>query len=101
VSSKGVLDTMGRLFDRLFGGFRRAVKAEASPPRRSPWVLMAHLPSDPGLQCHFCGRAEGQELGSPDRQGEGEFALVQARHNPRLQHIVCGPCLQWNSITSA
>jgi hypothetical protein len=32
---------------------------------------------------------------------QGDFVLVHARHNPRLQHIVCGECVKWNRITSA
>ena len=90
---------MGRLFDRLFAGFRRSIRAKGSPPRRSPWVVIGHLPPDPGLQCHFCGREAARTAEPTDREAEGQFALVQARHNPRLQHIVCSECVKWNRIT--
>ena len=89
---------MGRFWDRLIAGFRKAIKAPEAPPRRSPWVLMGHLPDDPGLSCHFCGKEKG---GPADGRGDDDFALVQARYNPRLQHIVCGDCLKWNRISSA
>ncbi len=91
---------MGKIWDRLVAGFRRSVKAPDAPPRRSPWVLVAHVPPDPGLQCHFCGRGGAMASGAPVHQEEGQFGLVQARHNPRLQHVVCGDCLTWNRITS-
>ena len=83
---------MGKLWDRLMAGLKRSTVAPVSPPRRSPWVMVAHVRPDPGLACTFCGR---------DQQGEGEFVLVQARHNPRLQHVVCGECVKWNRITPA
>lgn len=82
---------MAKFWDRLFAAFRRSVKAPETPPRRSPWVLVAHVPADPGLTCTFCGR---------DRSGEDGFVLVQARHNPRLQHVVCNECVKWNRISS-
>jgi hypothetical protein len=91
---------MGRLWDRLVAGFRRSIKSDVASPRRSPWILVDYLPPDSGLQCQFCGRGEGDTSGLGGRQGEGQFALVQARHNPRLRHIVCGHCLKWNRISS-
>lgn len=98
--AKGVLAKMGRFWDRLFAAFRRSVKAPETPPRRSPWVVVAHVSPDPGLQCHFCGREEMKAPGAPVHREEGRFSLVQARHNPRLQHVVCGDCLKWNRISS-
>ncbi|MFQ5657976.1 MAG: hypothetical protein ACE5G5_10575 [Candidatus Methylomirabilales bacterium] len=92
---------MGRFWDRLTAGFRKAIRAPEMPPRRSPWVLVGTLPPDPTLGCHFCGREKRESPQSSDRQGESDFALVQARHNPRLKHIVCSECVQWNRITSA
>lgn len=90
---------MGKLWDRLIAGFKRSSVAPVSPPRRSPWVMVGHLPTDPGLTCTFCGRQQADEAGALER--EGNFVLVQARHNPRLQHIVCGECVKWNRITPA
>ncbi|MGH7273854.1 MAG: hypothetical protein ACREIQ_05350 [Nitrospiria bacterium] len=87
---------MARFWDRLLSGFRRVVKAPEVPPRRNPWVLVAHVSPDPGLQCHFCGRE-----GARGEEGKDRFGLVQGRHNPRLQHVVCEDCLKWNRITSA
>jgi len=87
---------MKKFWDRFLSGFRRSVKAPEGPPRRSPWVLVAHVPADPALQCHFCGREGGQ-----GEEGETRFGMVQARHNPRLEHVVCGDCLKWNRITAA
>lgn len=92
---------MGKFWDRFFSGLRRSAKAEDLPPRRSPWVLVAYASPDPGLQCHFCGRAEASGEPPPDQQGGGQFGLVQARHNPRLQHVVCADCLRWNRISPA
>ncbi len=83
---------MGSFWNRLIAGFRKAIRAPEAPPRRSPWVMVAHVPPDPSLACTFCGR---------DQQGQGEFVLVQARHNPRLQHVVCGECVKWNRISPA
>ncbi len=86
---------MAGFWDRFLSGLRHVLKAPAVPPRRSPWVLVAHVSPGPGLQCHFCGREGAQGEGE-----EGRSGLVQARHNPRLQHVVCGDCLRWNRITT-
>lgn len=86
---------MTGFWDRFLSGVRRALKAPAVPPRRSPWVLVAHVSPDPGLQCNFCGRE-----GARGEKGNGQFGLVQARHNPRLEHVVCADCLKWNRITT-
>lgn len=83
---------MGKLWNRLIEVLKGSSTASELPPRRSPWVMVAHVPADPGVACTFCGR---------DQQEQGEFVLVQARHNPRLQHIVCGECVKWNRITPA
>lgn len=80
---------MGKWWDRLIAVLKGSATASESPPRRSPWVIVEHLPADPALACTFCGR---------DRPEEGGFVLVRARHNPRLQHIVCAECVQWNRI---
>jgi hypothetical protein len=88
---------MGKLWDRLIAAFKGSIKAPEGPPRRSPWVLVAHVSPGPDLQCHFCGRNEAET----GRQGEAQFGLVQARHNPRLEHVVCGDCLNWNRITAS
>ncbi len=88
---------MGKLWDRLITAFRGSVKAPEVLPRRSPWVLVAHVSPGSDLQCHFCGR-KGGETGHHEK---GQFGLVQARHNPRLEHVVCTECLQWNRITAA
>jgi hypothetical protein len=87
---------MKKFWDRFLSGFRRSMKAPEGPLRRSPWVLVAHVSPDPALQCHFCGR-EGER----GEGGETQFGMVQARHNPRLEHVVCGDCLKWNRITAA
>ena len=92
---------MRAFWDGLVALFRRSVGREPVPPRLSPWVLVGRLASEAGLQCQFCGRVGWEAGGSPDRQGDVQFALVQARHNPRLQHIVCGQCLEWNRIGSS
>ena len=91
---------MGKLWDRLIAAFRGSIKAPEVPPRRSPWVLVAHVSPGPDLQCHFCGRKGATAEESADPKGAGQFGLVQARHNPRLEHVVCAECLQWNRITS-
>ena len=98
---KGVRAEMRTLWDRLVASLRRSVKAPEPPPRRSPWVIVGHLPADPGLTCTFCGREEANVGGPSDRKAQGDFVLVQARHNPRLQQIVCGECVKWNRITPA
>ncbi|MFQ5804519.1 MAG: hypothetical protein ACE5JQ_16645, partial [Candidatus Methylomirabilales bacterium] len=85
---------MGKLWERLIAGFKRPMKGLESPPRRSPWVMVGHLPTDPGLTCTFCGRERADVTGASER--EDDFVLVQARHNPRLQHIVCSECVKWN-----
>lgn len=97
---KRVLAEMGRFLDRLFAAFRRSIKVPEPPPRRSPWILVAHVSPEPGLQCHFCGREGVPAAGASVHQEGGQFGLVQARHNPRLQHVVCGDCLKWNRISS-
>jgi hypothetical protein len=90
---------MKSLWKRFVSVFRRPGASMEEAPRRSAWVQVGTLPPDPGLQCHFCGRVKGDEVDTRDRGEEGPFALVQARYNPRLQHIVCGSCLQWNRIS--
>ena len=91
---------MGDFWRRIAGIIRWRKEAPPSPPRRSPWVLVEYVAADPRLQCQFCGR---EAQASPDHPASpvGGFALVRARHNPTLQHIICGSCLQWNRITKA
>lgn len=83
---------MGTWWERLCAMFKKSGAPSEAPPRLSPWVIVADVPPDPNLGCTFCGR---------DQPDEGGFVLVQARHNPRLQHIVCGECVKWNRITPA
>jgi hypothetical protein len=87
---------MGKLWDRLIAAFRGSITAPEVSPRRSPWVLVAHVSPGPDLQCHFCGRKEAE----PAPHEKGQFGLVQARYNPRLEHVVCAECLNWNRITA-
>ncbi len=90
---------MGKLWERLIAGLKRPMKGPESPPRRSPWVMVGHVPTDQRISCTFCGREQVDLAGAAADQGD--FVLVHARHNPRLQHIVCGECVKWNRITSA
>jgi hypothetical protein len=90
---------LGKLWNRLIAGFKGSTKVPELPPRRSPWVIVGHLPADPGLTCTFCGRQQADLEGAS--KGKGDYVLVQARHNPRLQHIVCGECVKWNRIAPA
>lgn len=89
---------MGSFWRRVTGLFRGRRGSAPSPPRRSPWVLVEYVAADVRIQCGFCGR---EAEASPHRATAESFALVRARYNPRLQHIVCGSCLEWNRITSA
>jgi hypothetical protein len=89
---------MGNFWRRIVEIIKGRKEPAPPSPRRSPWVLVEYVAADVRIQCGFCGR---EAEASPGHSGDHRFALVRARYNPKLQHIVCESCLERNRITSA